>query len=86
MAKNYQSMENERNTAISEKQKAVSERDTAFKERDEAQEYSSKVEHNATIKLNLLKSALNIPKNIDTYDKLRKYLNSGNANNHNKRI
>lgn len=89
MAKNYQSMKNERNTAISEKQKAVSERDTAINELQHFKEQAQRNQLNAVTnvklqannehnQLNLLRKVCNIPKDIDTYDKLKIYLTNGN--------
>lgn len=96
MARNYQSMENQRNIAISEKQKAVSERDTAINELEHFKEQAQRNQLNAVTnaklqannehnQLNLLKKVLNIPKDIDTYDKLSHYL-SGNNRNKNKSL
>lgn len=91
MAKNYKSMENKRNIAISEKQKAVSERDTAINElqqfKEQAQRNQFNLVTNAKLQannehnqLNLLRRVCNIPKDIDTYDKLNHYLSRNNRN------
>lgn len=89
MAKNYQSMENELDIAISEKEKAVSQRDTAINELEYFKKEVNRDKFDAVInaklqvnnkhnQLNLLKRVLNISKDIDTYDKLSHYLNGNN--------
>lgn len=91
MAKNYESMRSERNIAISEKQKAVSERDTAINELEYFKKEANRDKFDAVTnaklqvnsehnQLNLLKRVLNIPKDIDTYDKLSRYLNANHRN------
>lgn len=96
MAKNYQRMEKERNTAIFEKEKALSERDSAINELNQSKEQArrqqfravtnAKIEaNNEHNQLNLLRKVCNIPKDINTYDKLSHYL-SGNTRNRNKSL
>lgn len=94
MAKDYENMKNRLAIALDKKEKAISEKDIAFKELEQIKENAWKSELNAVTRIkiqtnnernqfNLLREVCNIPKDIDTYDKLNHYL-KGNGKNRGK--